>query len=107
MQTDAEALLQDIAELTRDLQEASRKLHELTIRAVRLAKTETVADAWVRAHGEMVTKRAAAEMMGCSDDTVYRLIRAGDIATAPNGMVLVRSCAEYANTPSGVRRRTA
>ena len=93
----AEALLSSVRALAAELSELGAEFDRCARLAVRLARTETVADAWVRAHGELVSKREAARIMGCSEDTIYRLIRAGDIRTAPNGAVNVRSCAEYAN----------
>ena len=56
-----------------------------------------IADEWARTWGEMVTVSRAAIMLGLSRPTIYKMIRAGKLKTGPDGRVLVREAARWAN----------
>lgn len=52
---------------------------------------------WVKAHGEAMKKKDAAELVGVSRNTIYRAVKAGMLRTTPQGRVLTRSLCAYAN----------
>lgn len=58
----------------------------------------SVEDRWVHTHGEMLSKRAAGKALGISVPYLNKLIEAGNIDTSPDGRVLVRSAAAWANS---------
>lgn len=53
--------------------------------------------AWVDQWGEAVGKTVAAKMLGVSTVTIWRMAQDGRLAVAPNGHVLVRQAARWAN----------
>ena len=59
---------------------------------------ESIAGEWVREHGEVIPKNRAAKIMSVSVNTIIKYIGEGYIDTAPDGRVLVRSLAEWANS---------
>lgn len=62
------------------------------------APIDPIGDHWARTWGETVTKTVAAKMLGVCRCTVYEWINAGYLPTAPNGNVLVRPAAAWANS---------
>lgn len=61
---------------------------------------------WVRDHGEAMTVKAAAELIGVSPQTIYRRVWDGSLRITPEKRVLTRSLAVYANSfPSPAPRR--
>ena len=101
-----EALSNDYAmdELIRSMQVMLLKLQKANNEWMRSRWARTAAEAWTEQWGEVVSKTAAAKILGCSPSTVYKLIADGDIRTAPDGRVLVRSMAEWASSQSPNRK---
>lgn len=52
---------------------------------------------WVREHGEAVTVKEAARLMGVHPQTIHRRVWAGKIKETPDKRVLIRSLCYYAN----------
>jgi hypothetical protein len=59
---------------------------------------DKIADEWARTWGETVNRTIAARMLGVSRFIIYDWIAKGYLPTAPNGNVLVRSAATFANS---------
>lgn len=66
-------------------------------KAIKPVDALSVEDRWVHSHGETLTKVDAAKVLGVGTTHLYSLISAGSIDTAPDGRVLVRSAAAWAN----------
>lgn len=75
---------------------------EELIKAVvsRLPQAETRADKMAREYGETITKKRAADMLGISATTLWRLISDKKIKTCLEGrMIDTRSLAKYLDKP--------
>ncbi len=59
---------------------------------------EELIAAWVKDHGEAITAKEAAALVGVSMSTIYRCMDSGAVRVTPNKRVLVRSLCAYANT---------
>lgn len=101
----------DYLELQRQLEEVVAGLHTAAISAGRIAETlnaaktgSTVGEQWARTWGETLPKTAAAEMLNVSVNHLSKIISEGGIRTTPDGRVLVRSAAEWANRPATAKR---
>ena len=68
---------------------------------------DAIAAEWAATWGETVNKTVAAKMLGIARSTVYELIDAGYLPTAPNGNVLVRQAAAWANNQKPSKKRAA
>lgn len=60
---------------------------------------------WVDQWGEAVSKTTAAKMLGVSTTTIWRMVQDGRLIEAPNGRILVRPAARWANSKVNVLRR--
>lgn len=79
-------------------------LQALTYEAARTAAAESTADRWVKEWGECVNRRTAAKMLGVSATTITRMVADGKLTANPAGNVIVRTAAEWANSPSAPPR---
>lgn len=82
-------LLADMQELYKT---ACRMVDNVTV------LNESPEEKWVRAHGEVVNRKTASRLIGCASVTLKKRIDAGEVQTAPNGDVLVRSLAKWATS---------
>jgi len=64
---------------------------------LRMISISELEQAWVDQWGEAVGKTTAAKMLGVSTTTVWRMAQDGRLAVAPNGHILVRQAARWAN----------
>ncbi len=53
---------------------------------------------WVRDHGEAMSVKEAAELVGVCPQTIYRRVWDGSLRITPEKRVLTRSLAVYANS---------
>ena len=61
---------------------------------------------WVRDHGEAMSVKEAAELVGVCPQTIYRRVWDGSLRITPEKRVLTRSLAVYANSfPTPTPRR--
>lgn len=93
-----------MGELIRSMQLTLISLERASREWGRQRYAQDAATAWTEQYGEIVTKTTAAKILGCSPTTIYKLIDEGDIKTAPDGRVLVRSMAEWASCQSANRK---
>lgn len=94
-----EALMETISAL----EKAARAAVNLTDKLKTDSKI-SVADQWVNVWGEAISKSAAAVMLGVSRSTIYAYVANGAIETSPEGKVLVRSAAQWANGSQKMRK---
>lgn len=97
-----EQIAQHTGALLQNLQAIVSEAQALTV-ALSEHKTMSIADQWVDTWGETVNKKTAAEMLGVSPSQITKLVTAGTLATTPDGRVLVRQAAIWAN--SGVEEK--
>lgn len=61
--------------------------------------------AWVDQWGEAVKKTTAAKILDVNPATIWRMVQDGRLAEAPNGRILVRQMARWAEQKHQPRRR--
>ena len=93
-----------MTELIRSMQAVLVKLEKANDEWMRRRWSQNAVIAWTEQYGEIVTKTTAAKILSCSPTTVYKLIDGGELKTAPDGRVLVRSMAEWASCQSPNRK---
>ena len=91
-------------ELLAQLKKMTEIVQKACLESDRLRRQTDTATAWVLAHGEIVTKTEAAEILRVSRSTLYELIDRGEIKTAPDGRVLVRSMAAWATGKQSAKK---
>ena len=95
---DFDELQQQLSLATQGLVSVTVAVGEITSK-LRLAKnSSSMSEQWVRTWGETLPKKAAAKMLGVSVTYLNKLIIGGEILTTPDGRVVVRSAAEWANS---------
>lgn len=63
-----------------------------------------ITEQWVRTWGETVNKKTAAAMLGVSQGQITKLTKAAVLPVTPDGRVLVRQAAEWANSRRAVEK---
>ncbi len=61
--------------------------------------------AWVDQWGEAVKKTTAAKILDVNPATIWRMVQDGRLAEAPNGRILVRQMARWAEQKRQPRKR--
>ena len=61
--------------------------------------------AWVDQGGEAVKKTTAAKILDVNPATIWRMVQDGRLAEAPNGRILVRQMARWAEQKRQPRKR--
>ena len=84
----------------------SRSLSDIGGCVVGAYASSTVGEQWARTWGETLSKKRAAEMLGVSVTYLRGMVDDGRIACAPDGRVLTRSAAEWANSVAPPKRKT-
>lgn len=78
---------------------------EITVHLRAARQSSSIGEQWARMWGELLSKKAAAKMLGVSVNTLVKIVGDGGIKAAPDGRILVRSAAEWANQPQKVNRK--
>lgn len=94
---------QAVLEVLVALQEASKAAADITTKLNDIPAMTTT-DGWVRTWGESLSKTEAAKMLGVSLTYLKKLVREGDLPLAPDGRVLVRGAAEWAQSGTAVKK---
>ena len=68
------------------------------------APSTDIETAWVEQWGEVVTKRTAAKMLGCSPGYIYTLLENGSLKAAPDGRIITREAARFFCQPDKKRK---
>lgn len=74
-----------------------RALDKITASLSGSYASSTIGEQWARTHGEVLTLKNAAKMLGICVNTLKKMIANGAIETSPDGRVLTRSAAQWAN----------
>lgn len=102
---DFEDLKEQLSTAIEGLGTVSRAVGQITTRLHAAQGSSSVGESWVRTWGETLPKKAAAKMLGVSVTYLNKLISDGAICVTPDGRVVVRSAADWAN--QNVRRETS
>lgn len=95
---DFDELQQQLSSAVEGIAAVTSAVGQLTSKLRAAKDSSSIGEQWVRTWGETLPKTAAAKMLGISVTYISKLIADGAIATAPDGRVLVRSAAEWANS---------
>ena len=94
---DFEALKEQLSTAIEGISTVSRAVGQITTKLSAARGSSSVGESWVRTWGETLPKKAAAKMLGVSVTYLNKLINDGGIAVTPDGRVVVRSAADWAN----------
>ncbi len=94
---DFEELKEQLSTAIEGISTISRAVGQITTRLSAAQGSSSVGESWVRTWGETLPKKAAAKMLGVSVTYLNKLISGGGIAVTPDGRVVVRSAADWAN----------
>jgi len=95
---DIHAAAAGIAALYDTLLTATRQIDDITTRLLREPEALTIEDRWVKEWGETQSKSGAARMLGVSPAQITGYVQKGYLPTTPDGRVLVRDAAQWANS---------
>jgi hypothetical protein len=102
---DFEELKEQLSTAIEGLSTVSRAVGQITTRLHAAQSSSSVGESWVRTWGETLPKKAAAKMLGVSVTSLNKLVSDGAIIITPDGRVVVRSAADWAN--QNARRETS
>ena len=94
---DFDELKEQLSTAIEGLSTVSRAVGQITTKLHAAQGSSSVGESWVRTWGETLPKKAAAKMLGVSVTYLNKLITDGGIAVTPDGRVIVRSAADWAN----------
>ena len=95
---DFDELQQQLSKVLQGLVSVTDAVGDITSKLHAAKNTSSMGEQWVRTWGETLPKKAAAKMLGVSVTYLNKLITAGGILSTPDGRVVVRSAAEWANS---------
>lgn len=104
---DFETLQQQLAAAVSGVQEVVAAVGSITAQLRAAHKSSSIGEQWVLTWGETLPKKAAAQMLGVSVNHLIKIIDEGGIKLTPDGRVLVRSAAEWANGAPAIRKQLA
>ena len=94
---DFDELQQQLSKAVQGLVSVTDAVGEITSKLSAAQGSSSVGESWVRTWGETLPKKAAAKMLGVSVTYLNKLISDGGICVTPDGRVVVRSAADWAN----------
>lgn len=97
---DYNALQKMLAEAIGGLQTSAVAVNSILGHLRAAQKSSSVGEQWALTYGETLTKKAAADMLGVSVNHLVKLVSEGGIKQTPDGRIVVRSAAEWANSVS-------
>ena len=103
---DFDELQQQLSAAVEGLNAVTGAVGQITTKLRAAKDSSSVGEQWVRTWGETLPKKAAAKMLGVSVTYLNKLINDGGIAATPDGRVVVRSAAEWANSSMAERKDT-
>jgi len=103
---DFDELQQQLSAAVEGLNAVTGAVGQITTKLRAAKDSSSVGEQWVRTWGETLPKKAAAKMLGVSVTYLNKLINDGGIAVTPDGRVVVRSAAEWANSATTERKAT-
>jgi len=102
---DFEELKEQLSTAIEGLSTVSQAVGRITSKLHAAQGSSSIGESWVRTWGETLPKKAAAKMLGVSVTYLNKLINDGGINITPDGRVVVRSAADWAN--QNTRRDTS
>ena len=103
---DFDELQQQLATAVEGIAAVTSAVGQITTKLRAAKDSSSIGEQWVRTWGETLPKKAAAKMLGVSVTYLNKLIGDGGVAVTPDGRVVVRSAAEWANSAT-IERKTA
>ena len=97
---DFEELKEQLSTAIEGLNTVSHAVGQITSKLHAAQSSSSIGESWVLTWGETLPKKAAAKMLGVSVTYLNKLINDGGIAVTPDGRVVVRSAADWANQNS-------
>ena len=94
---DFDELKEQLSTAIEGLSTVSRAVGQITTKLSAAQGSSSVGESWVRTWGETLPKKSATKMLGVSVTYLNKLISDGGIAVTPDGRVVVRSAADWAN----------
>lgn len=94
---DFDELKEQLSTAIEGLSTVSRAVGQITTKLHAAQGSSSVGESWVRTWGETLPKKAAAKMLGVSVTYLNKLITDGGISITPDGRVVVRPAADWAN----------
>lgn len=94
---DFAAVHEQLTEIINGMQVTAEAVNSITTLLRAAQKSSTVGEQWALTYGETLSKKAAAEMLGMSINHLVKLVGDGAIKQTPDGRIVVRSAAEWAN----------
>ena len=91
-------LQQQLSKAIQGLISVTDAVGDITSKLHAAKNSSSMGEQWVRTWGETLPKKAAAKMLGVSVTYLNKLIAGGAIIVTPDGRVVVRSAAEWANS---------
>lgn len=95
---DFDELQQQLATAVEGIAAVTSAVGQITTKLRAAKDSSSIGEQWVRTWGETLPKKAAAKMLGVSVTYLNKLIGDGGVAVTPDGRVVVRSAAEWANS---------
>jgi hypothetical protein len=94
---DFAAVHEQLTTILNGMQVTAEAVGAITAQLHAAQKSSTIGEQWALTYGETLPKRAAAEMLGVSVNHLVKLVGEGGIKQTPDGRIVVRSAAEWAN----------
>lgn len=94
---DFAAVQEQLTAILNGMQVTATAVDAITAQLRAAQKSSTVGEQWALTYGETLPKKAAAEMLGMSVNHLVKLVGEGGIKQTPDGRIVVRSAAEWAN----------
>lgn len=101
---DFDELQQQLSAAVEGLNVVTGAVGQITTKLRAAKDSSSVGEQWVRTWGETLPKKAAAKMLGVSVTYLNKLISDGGVVVTPDGRVVVRSAAEWANSATAERK---
>ena len=94
---DYAAIHEQLAAAIRGMQATAEAVDAITAQLRAAQKSSSIGEQWALTYGETLPKKSAAEMLGVSVNHLVKLVGEGGIKQTPDGRIVVRSAAEWAN----------
>lgn len=97
---DYDAMHELLSTVISGMQETATAVQSLIGQLSAAKKSSSVGEQWALTYGETLNKAEAAKMLGVSKNHLVKLVSEGGIKQTPDGRIVVRSAAEWANSVS-------
>lgn len=94
---DYAAIHEQLTAVLQGMQVTAVAVDAITTQLRAAQKSSSIGEQWALTYGETLPKKAAAEMLGVSVNHLVKLVGEGGIKQTPDGRIVVRSAAEWAN----------